>query len=94
MALWGSRVYPYNAVRTVAEGAGSAAGGVHFTVGSLQYTDRRAGGIDFREEIELVKAALLLASTAAASRMDHMVKIMRHLTNIQIPSQHPYLAHI
>ncbi len=43
ITLWGSRVYPYNAVRTVAERAGSAAGGVHFTVGSLQYTDRRAG---------------------------------------------------
>ena len=34
---------------------------MHFTVGSLRHTDRRAGGIDFRDEIDLVKAALLYA---------------------------------
>jgi hypothetical protein len=36
-------------------------GGLHFTVGSLRYTSRRAGGVDFRGELGLLKAALLYA---------------------------------
>jgi hypothetical protein len=34
---------------------------VHFTVGSLRFTRRGPGGVDFREEIGLLKAALLYA---------------------------------
>jgi hypothetical protein len=34
---------------------------VHFTVGSLRQTSRRAGGVDFKGELGLVKAALLYA---------------------------------
>ena len=41
-------------------GTGTA-GNVHFTVGSLRHTRRRAGGVDFEGELGLVKAALLYA---------------------------------
>ena len=34
---------------------------MHFTVGSLRFTRRGPGGVDFREEIGLLKAALLYA---------------------------------
>jgi hypothetical protein len=34
---------------------------VHFTVGSLRFTRQGPGGVDFREEIGLLKAALLYA---------------------------------
>jgi hypothetical protein len=34
---------------------------VHFTVGSLRFMRRGPGGVDFREEIGLLKAALLYA---------------------------------
>ncbi len=37
------------------------AGKVHFTVGSLRHSRRRAGGVDFEGELGLVKAALLYA---------------------------------
>ena len=37
------------------------AGKVHFTVGSLRHTSRRAGGVDFEGELGLLKAALLYA---------------------------------
>jgi hypothetical protein len=38
-----------------------AGGNVHFTVGSLRHTGHRAGGVDFKGELGLVKAALLYA---------------------------------
>ncbi len=36
---------------------------VHFTVGSLRHTSRRAGGADFQGELGLLKAALLYADS-------------------------------
>ncbi len=40
---------------------GESGAGVHFTVGSLGYKNERMGGIDFRAELGLVRAALLYA---------------------------------
>lgn len=54
--------------------------GLHFTVGSLRYTSRRAGGADFRSELGLVKSALLYADevelvSVAASFMDSLDRL-------------------
>ena len=38
-----------------------AEGSLHFTVGSLRHTSRRAGEVDFEGELGLLKAALLYA---------------------------------
>src|SRR5215218_2100337 len=56
---------------------------VHFTVGSLRQTSRRAGGVDFKGELGLVKAALLYADgvelisvgASFASGMDELARL-------------------
>ena len=74
---------------------------LRFTVGSLRNTSRRAGGIDFRHELGLLKAALLyadeveLVSVAGSfmASMEHLgqlprierLALMRHLMPIVDP---------
>lgn len=46
---------------TEVSSSANTGGGLHFTVGSLRQTSRSRGGIDFRGELGLLKAALLYA---------------------------------
>lgn len=62
---------------------------MHFTVGSLRYTSRRAGGADFRSELGLVKSALLYADqvelvSVAASFVDGLDRLGKLSTPEQL----------